>query len=261
MEQTGPAPACAPIVHHRTASNSDTSPPSSLNATMALVRDVILDTSGVVPSDFGVSQSEIHCDESQRYVGDQIPADTPDPKRHLSFQTEVSDICPNSLGDVPFSRSPPCSIGNDIDWSPILPSSSPSVLPSGDLPLHLLDPSVSSKSPLLVQSFGAEMSISPGSNMAENCQVGDDTPPGAQLTTFHPEMPNAEAFWGQSWFEEHQKSLKNAFLGIPTQNMEIPLLSVPKVIFDPPPRGPKYRCFPKCANGGPGTPPGPQNCH
>ena len=32
-------------------------------------------------------------------------------------------------------------------------------------------------------------------------------------------MPNAEAFWGQNWLEEHQRSLKDAFLGIPTQNM------------------------------------------
>ena len=71
-----------------------------------------------------------------------------------------------------------CLTSDDIDWSPILPSSSPSVLPPGDLPLQLLDSSVSSKSPLLVQSSGAETCISPGSNMAENCQVGDDTPLG-----------------------------------------------------------------------------------
>ena len=149
--------------------------------------------------------------------------------------------------DLTFSRFPPCSIGNDIDWSPDLPSSSPSVLPPGDLPLQLLDPRV--------QSFGAEMCISPGSNMAENCQVGDDTPPGAQLTIFHPEMPNSEPFWGQRWLEEHQKSLKNAFLGIPTQNMEIPSLSVPKVIYDPPPSGPKIPMFPKMCKWRPGYPP------
>ena len=68
-------------------------------------------------------------------------------------------------------------------------------------------------------------------------------------------MPNAEAFLGQNWLEEHQKSLKNAFLGILTQNIEIPSLSVQKVIYDPPPRGPKYRWFPKMCKWRPGYPP------
>ena len=120
-----------------------------------------------------------------------------------------------------------CQCFEDV-WTPIPLYLSPS-LPPGDLPFSLPE----------VPQGETSMCVH-----------------GAQ--PFHAETPNAEALWGQNWLEEHQKSLKNAFLGLPTQNMKIPSLSVPKVIFDPPPRGPNYRWFPKCGNGGPGTPLGPE---
>ena len=68
------------------------------------------------------------------------------------------------------------------------------------------------------------------------------------------EKPNAEVCWGQNWLEEHQKSLKVAFLGIQTQNMAIHSSSVPKVIYAPPPSGPKIPMVPKMWKWRPGYP-------
>ena len=131
-----------------------------------------IDKSPEVPSDFGIFPQEMDPDESQRYAEGPFPTDA-QPDRECLAQKEVCD-------EILLSKTLPCTAGKDIcnvglegfgntstsvddtNWMPI--SSFPPSMPALPLPPN--------------ESYGAEMSISAGPNMAEECQVVDDTPLG-----------------------------------------------------------------------------------
>ena len=154
MEHTGPAPASAPVVNDLTVSDNATPPPSPLIPPVALVHAVGFDRNEMNLVPVGDFEQAFHCDSPKGYTRSHVTAGDPSCQQELvEIQGLSSDF--QRFGDT---------------WTTPMPLELPSSLTPGDLPL--LDSSVSSKSPLLVRSSGAEMCISPGSNMAENCQVG-----------------------------------------------------------------------------------------
>ena len=151
MSQDGTEPAIDSFLQSLSPDTvTVTAQPDSASMTLMHALDFGFDADQGVISEFGDMRS-VTCEYSEQSVSKKGLDDG------TSQQVWHSEVESGNygLGSDMVSKSPPCN----ADWSPILPSSLPPVLPPGNLPLSLPETSIGETSMCVhgAQPFHAEM--------------------------------------------------------------------------------------------------------